>query len=367
MSAAVAISSITIGDRHRPDMGDLRALANSIAEVGLLQPIGMSPDGELVFGERRLRACRDLLGWTEIPARIVNVRSIVQGEIHENEIRKDFTPSERVAIERTINAEIERRQGARTDLGQDLARSEDHRVSKESARLAGFGNRETARQARAVVEAAERDPERFGQLVEAMDRSGRVVGVFKRLVVAQKAEAISAEPPPLPTGPFRTIVADPPWFYARDDDPSHRGAWPYPTLTVPEICAMPVAALAADDAILWLWTTNPNLRAAYQVIDAWGFAERTVLTWVKPHFGCGHWLRGQTEHCIMAVRGRPTVTLSNQATVLHAPAPERRHSRKPDEFYSLVETLCPGSKVELFSRQPRDGWASHGDEAEVAP
>jgi hypothetical protein len=158
----------------------------------------------------------------------VNLRSIVEGECHENEIRKDFTPSERVAIERTINAELERRQGARTDLGQDLARSEDHRVSKESARLAGFGNRETARQARAVVEAAERDPERFGQLVEAMDRSGRVEGVFKRLVVAQKAEAISAEPPPLPTGPFRTIVADPPWFYARDDDPSHRGACPYP-------------------------------------------------------------------------------------------------------------------------------------------
>jgi hypothetical protein len=68
MSAAVAISSITIGDRHRRDMGDLRALANSIAEVGLLQPIGMSPSGELVFGARRLRACRDILGWTEIPS-----------------------------------------------------------------------------------------------------------------------------------------------------------------------------------------------------------------------------------------------------------------------------------------------------------
>ena len=108
---------------------------------------------------------------------------------------------------------------------------------------------------------------------------------------------------------------------------------------------------------------TPNFRAAYQVVDAWGFEERTILTWVKPHFGCGHWLRGQTEHCILAVRGRPTVTLSNQATVLHAPAPQRRHSRKPDEFYSLVETLCPGSKVELFCRQPRPGWASHGDEA----
>ena len=69
MSAAVAISSITIGNRHRCDMGDLRALANSISEVGLLHPIGVSPHAELVFGERRFRACRDLLSWTEIPAR----------------------------------------------------------------------------------------------------------------------------------------------------------------------------------------------------------------------------------------------------------------------------------------------------------
>ena len=129
----------------------------------------------------------------------MNVRSIVEGEIHENEIRKDFTPSERVAIERTINAEIERRQGARTDLGQNLGRS---RVADASAKLAGFGNRETARQARAVVEAAEREPEKYGRLVEDMDRSGRVGGVYRRLVVAQKAAAIAAEPPPLPQGHF---------------------------------------------------------------------------------------------------------------------------------------------------------------------
>jgi N6-adenosine-specific RNA methylase IME4 len=377
--SAVDISSIIVGDRHRRDMGDLQALANSIADVGLLQPIGLSPSNTLVFGERRLRACRDLLGWTEIPARVVDVRSLVEGEAHENEIRKDFSPSERVAIERTINAELERRQGQRADQAQhvaldcddanfrqNIAVSDGHRVSKESARLAGFGNRETARQARAVVEAAEHAPEKYGRLVEAMDRSGVVGGVYKRLVVAQKAEVIAAEPPPLPTGPFRTIVADPPWHYARDDDPSHRGSCPYPTLTVPEICAMPVAGLAADDAVLWLWTTNPNMRAAFHVLDAWGFEERTMLTWVKPHFGTGHWLRGQTEHCLLAVRGRPTVTLTNQASVLHAPSPQRQHSRKPDEFYALVESLCPGSKLELFCRHPRPGWASHGDEAVAA-
>jgi N6-adenosine-specific RNA methylase IME4 len=290
----------------------------------------------------------------------VNIRSIVQGEIHENEMRKDFTPSERVAIERTVNAEIERRQGARTDLGQNVGRC---RVADASAKLAGFGNRETARQACAVVDAGEREPTKYGRLVEAMDRSGRVGGVYRRLIVAQKAAAIAAEPPPLPTGPFRTLVVDPPWHYDRADDPSHRSGCPYPTLTTAQICAMPVADLAAEDSILWLWTTNANMRNAFVVLDAWGFQERSILTWVKPSIKVGHWLRGQTEHCVMAVRGQPIVTLSNQSTVLHAAAPEHRHSRKPDEFYQLVESLCPGSKLELFCRQPRPGWASHGDEA----
>jgi N6-adenosine-specific RNA methylase IME4 len=199
-----------------------------------------------------------------------------------------------------------------------------------------------------------------------MDQSGHVGGVYRRLVVAQKAEAIAAEPPPLPSGPFRTIVCDPPWFYARADDPSHRSGTPYPCMSVAEICAMPVAQIAADDAVLWLWCTNANMRHAFTVLDSWQFSERSILTWVKPSIRCGEWLRGQTEHCIFSVRGRPTVTLTNQSTALFATAPENRHSRKPEEFYRLVESLCPGSKLELFCRHPRPGWASHGDEVGVA-
>jgi N6-adenosine-specific RNA methylase IME4 len=301
----------------------------------------------------------------------------LRAEISENLYRKDWTPSELESIRRrcadALAHEARKRQasagpatgrgaktGSRTDSQTDPGRTTD-----KVGAFFGISGRKVE-QIAAVVAAAEREPEKYGRLVEDMDRTGQVGGVYKRLVVAQKAEAIAAEPPPLPTGPFRTIVADPPWVYERDADASHRGACPYPTLTVPEICAMPVADLAAEDAVLWLWVTNPNMRRAFEVLDAWGFQERTILTWVKPHFGCGHWLRGQTEHCIMAVRGRPIVTLSNQATVLHVPVPERQHSRKPEEFYRLVESLCPGSKLELFCRHPRPGWAAHGDETGAA-
>ena len=73
------ITDIKIGKRHRRDMGDLKGLADSIATVGLLQPIGVTETNELVFGERRLRACRDILKLRNIPARTVSVSSIVAG------------------------------------------------------------------------------------------------------------------------------------------------------------------------------------------------------------------------------------------------------------------------------------------------
>ena len=88
-----------------------------------------------------------------------------------------------------------------------------------------------------------------------------------------------------------------------------------------------------------------------------------MLTWAKDKMGMGDWLRGQTEHCIMAVRGKPVVTLTNQTTLLQAPM--RGHSVKPKEFYDLVEKLCPAPRyADLFSRyRHNDKWDCHGDEA----
>jgi N6-adenosine-specific RNA methylase IME4 len=194
-----------------------------------------------------------------------------------------------------------------------------------------------------------------------MNRTGKVNGAFKKLKTAQAAETLRAEPPTMPTGKFRVIVADPPWQYEkRAEDPSHRGQCPYPTMTAGDVVAMPVNDLAHDDSILWLWTTNAFMFEAYNIAAAWGFQVKTILTWVKDRMGLGDWLRGQTEHCLMCVRGKPVIQLTNQTTVLNGKL--REHSRKPDEFYSLVEALCPGSKCELFCRQQRDGWTAFGAE-----
>ena len=189
---------------------------------------------------------------------------------------------------------------------------------------------------------------------------------FKAITGAErKAEQVEAvKHASLPTGKYAVIVADPPWEYsARAEDVTHRAANPYPSMSIEAICAMPVMGMAADDAILWLWTTNAHIFEAADVASAWGFQPKTVLTWGKDRMGTGEWLRGQTEHCLMCVRGKPVVTLTNQTTLLHGPM--REHSRKPDEFYSMVEALCPvpaGGRVELFSRQARPGWVGAGAE-----
>lgn len=203
-------------------------------------------------------------------------------------------------------------------------------------------------------------------------RSGMVSinEAFKKVRAEEKqaakheiARELNSKPLPKPDGKFNVIVADPPWKYEkRVEDGTHRARLLYPEMDTAAICALPVLKLAEENCILWLWTTNAFMRDAFAVLDAWGFKDKTILTWAKDKMGCGDWLRGKTEHCIMAIRGKPVVTLTNQTTLLNGPL--REHSRKPDEFFELVEQLCPGTRLEMFAREKRNGWQAWGAETE---
>ncbi len=359
----ILISEIKVGNRIRKDMGDLKTLANSIADIGLLHPIVITPDKRLIAGERRLAAFKHL-GRTEIPATVVTLDKIVRGEYAENGHRKDFVPSEIDAIRRLVEPLEKAAAKERMSEGARVGKvsTPSGKTRDKVGALAGISGR-TVEKITAIVEAAEQDPERFEPLVADMDRTGRVNGVYRRLQIAKRSDAIKREPPPLPSqGPYRVLVADPPWRYEkRDNDPSRRGMLPYPTMALADICALDVGGLAHDDAILWLWTTNHHMAEALEVMTAWGFEQKTILTWAKDRMGMGDWLRGQSEHCIVGTKGKPTVTLTNQTTLLQAPV--RGHSQKPDEFYALVEGLCPAPRyAELFQRTAREGWDGHGDE-----
>jgi hypothetical protein len=192
---------IRIGERHRKDMGDLEALAASISAFGLLHPPVVTKEGVLVCGERRFRAMRDILGWKTIPVIVLEVSSIVEGEYAENEIRKDFTPSERVAIGRAIEAEIGKRQGQRTDKGLPVncAEVEPGVETREvAAAKAGFDSASTYERAKRVVEKA------VDEVVAQMDVGD--LSISAAAVIAEQPQETQREIVQMPAAVRRQIV-----------------------------------------------------------------------------------------------------------------------------------------------------------------
>jgi len=172
-----------------------------------------------------------------------------------------------------------------------------------------------------------------------------------------------------PEGKFNVIVVDPPWKFKdvtegqNDYDEDARRSIPqYAMMELEEIKKLNVPDTAWDDCVLWLWTTNLNMKDAWELAEYWGFEVKTILTWVKSKMGVGYWLRGKTEHCLLCVKGKPVWTNKKYTTVLKGKA--REHSRKPESFYKLVETICKGTRLEYFSREKREGWDQWGDEVD---
>lgn len=173
---------------------------------------------------------------------------------------------------------------------------------------------------------------------------------------------------------YRTIVADPPWqmeFGARTHSDkgwqSHDGVasiLPYDTLTVDEIADLPVRALSDKAAHLYLWTINAYLEDAYDIARIWGFRPAALLTWCKAPMGLG--LGGTfvqtTEHVLFARRGVLRAAQRVDSTWFQWPR-SGEHSRKPEAFLDLVESVSPGPYLEMFARRNRLGWDTWGNES----
>lgn len=232
------IDSIIIGERVRKDLGDVQGLAESIADLGLLHPVVVTPEGRLVAGERRLAACR-LLDWDNVPVRVIDnlddAQRLLTAERDENTERKELLPSEAVSLGRRLEA-VERPKAEERRIGNlaqnDAPEVETFHLGKTRDKVgAAVGvSGKTYQKAVAVVQAAEQDPA-LAPLVERMDRTGKVDGAYKEVVREQKrrerlsavAEAASIpqderaqvveadclEWLPLHPGEFDCLIADP--------------------------------------------------------------------------------------------------------------------------------------------------------------
>lgn len=176
-------------------------------------------------------------------------------------------------------------------------------------------------------------------------------------------------------GCFSTILADPPWRFSNRTGkvaPEHRRLKRYHTMTLRDICEMPVAAHADSNAHLYLWVPNALLAEGMAVMEAWGFQYKTNLVWYKIRKdggpdgrGVGFYFRNVTELVLFGIRGRMRTLAPGRSQVNVLATRKREHSRKPDEFYRIVERCSPGPYLELFAREKVPGWVQWGDEIET--
>lgn len=161
---------------------------------------------------------------------------------------------------------------------------------------------------------------------------------------------------------YTVIYADPPWRYD-DATPSRAIENHYQTMSVEEICALPIPAAA--NCVLYLWATAPKLIEAVQVVAAWGFKYRTHAVWDKVKIGMGYWFRGQHEILIVATKGSvrtPPPSLRISSVIR---CPRGQHSRKPDYVRDkIVEWFPDAERLEMFTRIKCPGWDAFGNQVE---
>jgi len=174
------------------------------------------------------------------------------------------------------------------------------------------------------------------------------------------------------SGPYATIYADPPWRFMNRTGkvaPEHQRLLRYPTMTHEEILELPVNRLAAAQSHLYLWVPNALIAEGLEVMKHWGFTYKTNLVWYKTRIdggpdgrGVGFYFRNVTELVLFGIRGGLRTLPPGRTQVNLIPKRKREHSRKPDEFYDLIEECSPGPYVELFARHARPGWSQWGNE-----
>lgn len=174
---------------------------------------------------------------------------------------------------------------------------------------------------------------------------------------------------------FSTILADPPWRFQNSTGkvaPGHKRLNRYDTMTLDDICALPVADVCSDPAHLYLWVPNALLPDGLRVMKEWGFQYKSNIVWHKVRKdggsdgrGVGFYFRNVTELLLFGVRGKNARTLKPGRTQVNLLATRKReHSRKPDEIFDIIEACSPGPRLEMFCRGVRKGWTIWGDQAD---
>ena len=341
---------------------DFEQLKVDIAARGLIEPIWLHED-KIIDGRNRYRACIET--GTEPRFRTWGGEgSLVLFVISMNLHRRHLTTSQRAAIAvemlPMLEAEAARRQrelaGTRPRLNADLAeifpQGRDCEARKQAAEKLQTNSH--------YVSDAKKLKDDAPDLFEQVKVGEKTIPQAKREMVKRER----AETPPIPSDKYRMLYADPPWKYGNKglDDYGHAERH-YPTMSISELCALPIKDLAEDSAVLFLWVTSPLLEECFPVIKAWGFSYKTSFVWDKVKHNFGHYNSVRHELLLVCTRGSCTPDVNKLFDSVQSIERSNEHSEKPEEFRAIIDTLYThGKRIELFARRQVDGWDTWGNE-----
>ena len=349
------ISKIKIGKRFRKELGDLETLKNSIKEIGLLQPIVIDENDNLIAGQRRLIACKEL-EMADIKVNQIKIKNALRGEYDENVIRKQFLPTEMVAIKKAIEPFKKKEAEKRMKSGRPSSKLDEGRTDEKIAKGFDIG-KTTLNKAEQVVDFGDKE------LIKKMDDTNNVDRVYQEVKRQERQKEILKNIPKMPTGKYRVFLADPPWCYGNSglDEYGHAERH-YPTMKLQEICDMPIQKITEENAVLFLWATSPLLEDAFKVINAWGFNYKTSFVWDKIKHNFGYY--NSVRHELLLIATKRSCLPDNRKLIDSVQSIERtKHSKKPKEFRNIIDKLyLHGKKIELFAREEIKGWDNFGNQ-----
>ena len=354
-------------------------LVENIREHGQLEPITLC-DGMILDGRNRYKACLEL----GIEPKTRNYDGDPWAYVWSmNGERRDLVAEQRYLIWKLCHEQSEAFQAEKrriqeeanwkrseTQVGipkeeiKERAGTECSRTSKHPERKAKAIASKTNRGAVARGDKlAEKRPDLADKVRKGEIKPAEAHRQMKRDEVAQKTAD-------LPDGKYVVIYADPPWSYNDKQSGSISESYGaaekhYPVMSLSELKALPINELAADNSVLFLWSTAPLIEDALDLCRAWGFKYKAQFIWDKVQHNMGHYNSVRHELLLICTKGSCTpqnVKLYDSVQVIEK---TKEHSRKPDLFRDIIDDLYPnGNRIELFARgDVPDGWNAWGNEA----
>uniref|UniRef100_A0A6M3J3V9 Putative methyltransferase n=1 Tax=viral metagenome TaxID=1070528 RepID=A0A6M3J3V9_9ZZZZ len=360
-----------------PLMGgsELAQLAESIRQEGLREPIWLY-EGQILDGRNRYRACLEAGVEPTCRAFEGSPLQAIEFSWSANRIRRQLSPSQaavadarrekllkvyapvrEAAKERQVaglKRGGERPEPVRQQIAERDGAPDDRKTSQLRAKAAGTNRR--------YIDLADRLVEERPELADKVGSGQMSLTQAHRLL---KAEEVAREVS-LPDAKYRVLYADPPWSYGNTQPDYHPGPRDhYPVMKLADICALPIAGICEDNAVLFLWVTSPILEESFQVIRAWGFRYKTSFVWDKIKHNMGHYNSVRHEFLLVCVRGSCPPDVPKLFDSVQS-IERTEHSVKPEEFRQIIDTIYPhGKRLELFARGRHEGWDVFGHEAEA--